>query len=157
MAKHKIKKDGSELTTRVSRKKYLPVYLMIFILLVTIGIAKVTGNTVGKPVLTIIGVFTLFGIKITEVHRLRDKYEINPKCLIFTTGYFNKNSKRVDLMAISDIDIEQTLWQRILNYGDVNVRLYSNETKTSIKEINNPSEFAQFLEEKMQQVKKNAR
>ena len=134
----------SVLKLRTSRKMYTPVYLMIIILLVAVSVLKLQGFPVSNIMLWAVGIFILGSLKATEIHRLKDSYEINPLSVVHTSGYFSKISKRVDLFAISDLDVTQTLWQRALGYGDVVVHLFAE--KKPIKNISNPHRFADFIE-----------
>jgi hypothetical protein len=61
--------------------------------------------------------------------------------------FLSKNVREIDFSSISDLDLEQPLFKRILNYGNVNVRLFLNETSISIKNINNPGQFIERLQE----------
>jgi uncharacterized membrane protein YdbT with pleckstrin-like domain len=140
------------LIARNSRKLYLPVYIMIFFLFVSIAIIKINGLTLSMVAIISVAVFTILGIKITEVHRLGNKYEINPLSLIHTKGYFSTHSKRIDLDSISHMEVMQTAWQRMLNYGDIQVMMFGEEAAT-LKNINRPHKIASLFEEKMKDIK----
>ena len=139
--------DNSIMKARTSRKLYIPVYLMIIVLVLVIIYLKVFGLSINK--LAFIGAiaFAIISFLFIEIHRLRDLYEINPNSLVHSNGILNKKVKSVDFFAISDSDVSQNLLQRMFNFGNVNVRLFSQDSTTSVKNINNPLEFARFLEE----------
>jgi uncharacterized membrane protein YdbT with pleckstrin-like domain len=132
------------LKLRTSRKLYAPVYVMIIVLIIAVTTLKFKGFPINSLVLWATGIFILGSLKATEIHRLKDLYEINPLSVVHTSGYFKKISKRVDLFAISDLDVTQSLWQRVLGYGDVVVHLFAE--KKPFKNISNPHRFADFLE-----------
>lgn len=148
-----MKESGDLLRIRGSRKIYFPLYLMIFILIVAFAYAKFSGKEVNLLALKLAVAFSSICLLFTEIHRLGSLYEINSNSLISTKGIFSKTERRVDLVSISDADSKQSLWQRILNYGNVRARLFSKESTTWIKNINNPSHFADFLEKKMNEKK----
>jgi membrane protein YdbS with pleckstrin-like domain len=138
--------------TRTSRKLYFPVYLMIFILITVLTFIKIQGLQISILAIASVLVFTILGIKVTELHRLGSKYEVNPLSLIHTRGYFGTNSKRIDLDAISHMDVMQTPWQRLLNFGDIEVMMFG-ERAVTIKNINHPHRLASLFEEKMKELK----
>ena len=142
-------KKDEVLSVRVSRKIYLPIYLMILILFSIIFYAEFSGKEVNN--LSIIGAvaFALIGIFATEIHRLYNRYEINTNALVHVSGIFVKTTRKIDLMAISDADVRQNLWQMLLGYGNVEARLFSKESSTDVNNINNPKEFIRFFEMKL--------
>ena len=142
-------KSEKVMRVRNSRKSYFPIYLMIFILVLTITIIKISGKELNKFALEAVLAFSAALIIFTEIHRLSTFYEINESSLIHSHGIFSRVTRKVDLTAISDADSKQTAWQRMLNYGDVDARLFSADSTLPIKNINNPEKFTNFLEERM--------
>tara|TARA_Y100000310_G_C20447064_1_gene698926 strand:+ start:289 stop:765 length:477 start_codon:yes stop_codon:yes gene_type:complete len=135
--------------TRSSRKTYFLVYMMIFILITTVAIIKISGKELDQFAFKAVLVFSAALIIFTEIHRFRNFYEINHHSLIHSKGIFVKKTKRVDLLSVSDADSKQNPWQRLFDYGDVSVNLYSGGNAVPVKNINNPEKFVDFLEEKM--------
>ncbi|MBI2043863.1 PH domain-containing protein [Candidatus Pacearchaeota archaeon] len=146
-------KGGDVLHVRSSRKIYFPIYLMIFILVLTLGIAKITGKEVSNLTLKLAIGFIVACFVITEVHRLGSWYEVNPNALVVSKGLLSRTTRRVDLVSVSDADTRQHVWQRFLNYGDVRARLFSKESTVLIKNVNKPEEFIDFLEKNMNKKK----
>ena len=143
-----VKRDhhlGKILKVRGSRKGYIPIYLMILTLVIAITVAKIYGKDVNTLSIKLALIFSALGLIFTEVHRYTNFYEINSNSLIFSTGLLKSSTRRIDLLSISDADSNQTLWQRMLNYGDVNVRLFSKESSACISGINDPMKFVNFL------------
>ena len=131
---------------RGSRKLYLPIYLMIIVLILFLAVIKINNLEITKIGLFSSIAFIILGIKATEIHRLNNKYEVNPASLVHTTGYFNKMSKRLDFHSVSDISLSQNFWQRILGYGDINVSIFASEASTTLKNIASPNKFIELLE-----------
>lgn len=121
---------------------------MIFILILTITIIKISGKELNKFALEIVLAFSATLIMFTEIHRFINLYEINQNSLIHSKGIFVKKTKRVDLLSISDADSKQNPWQRLFNYGNVNVNLFSGDSAVPVKYIHSPTKFVDFLEEK---------
>lgn len=139
--------------TNNTRKMYIPYYSLFILMLIFLLIAPLYG-------IKITGTFTLstflavlIGIKITELHRLYHRFEINPFSVIHTMGILAKRSRRMGLSAISDMEVHQTLFQRFLGYGDVHIRLFSGDAINKMKCINNPHKFVSLIEKRMQESK----
>lgn len=145
------KKDGEDdlLKVRSSRKVYIPVYLMIFILLFTIGAIKYMGRELNSFAFRITLIFSVLCMLMTESHRFRNLYEINNSSLIHTKGILFQSTKRTDLLSVSDAEIKQNPWQRMLNYGTVEAAVFSKDSMTVMHDIDKPMEFVVFLEGKM--------
>ncbi|MBS3070993.1 PH domain-containing protein [Candidatus Pacearchaeota archaeon] len=148
-----MKKGFDKLSVRNSRKIYLIVYLMILALVISIAVAKISGREIDELTLKVVGVFLILAIFFTESHRLNTYYEVNPHSIIASKGIFSRTTRRLDLVAISDANLRQNLWERMLNYGDVGVRTFSDDSAMVIKKINNPSMFVDFLEAKTRRAK----
>ncbi|MCF7910199.1 PH domain-containing protein [Candidatus Pacearchaeota archaeon] len=158
----KKKDDGYViLGTSNTRLIYIPLYIMVLIVLFFMLYLKVNNLPLNQTGIILGIVFIVVIFKFTELHRLSNYYEINQDALVHVRGLINKNSKNVDVFAISDIDIDQNLWQRMLGYGTVKVRLFSEDNSTLVKDIKNPKEFVRVLEkvmmEKRIEVSKNAK
>ena len=134
---------------RTSRKAYFFIYLMIFILVTTVIFIKISGKELNELVFEAVLVFSAILICFIEIHRFRIFYGVTDISLVHSKGIFARITRKVDLSSISDADSKQTMWQRILNYGDVDARMFSKDSTLQIKNINAPEKFADFLEEKM--------
>lgn len=149
--KKEVDSDSEEevLKTRNSRKLYIPLYLMVLILLLIVSVAKFSDKEVNDLAFKAVLVFSGSVIFFAEIHRIINRYEINDQSLVHKKGIFVQKVKRVDLIAISDADSKQNLWQKFFNYGDVSVHLFSRDSSIQVKSINDPSNFVIFLERKM--------
>jgi len=149
------KEDDEKLRLSNTRKLYIPLYLMTIILLGTISYIKFNNKPLSPMAFNLSIIFSIIIIIGTEIHRLGNSYEINNNAVIHRKGYFSIISKTIEFGAISDADVKQSLWQRIFNYGHVEIHRYSEYNKTIIKDINKPAEFQAFLQKKM--IKKGGR
>ena len=149
--KKEVESDNKEEIIRIrnSRKLYIPLYIMIFILILTVSIAKSSGKEVNDLAFNAVLIFSGSVIFFAEIHRIINSYEINDQSLVHKKGIFVQTIKRVDLIAVSDADSKQNLWQKFLGYGDVSVHLFSRDSSIQVKSINDPAKFVIFLEKKM--------
>ena len=130
---------------RTSRKAYFFIYLMIFILITTVIFIKISGKELNKLVFEAVLVFSAILIFFIEIHRFRIFYEITDISLVHSKGIFARTTRKVDLSSVSDADSKQTAWQRLLNYGDVDARMFSKDSTLSIKNINAPEKICEFF------------
>jgi len=134
------------ITIRNSRKAYLPAYLMILAVIALLIYLKIEEFPLHPYALIAAAVFIIGTIKTTEIHRLRNYYEITSNYMIHKKGLFTKEIKRIFIPTISDIGLKQTPWQRLLNYGTVKIHRYSEGPTIDVKNINSPIEFMDILE-----------
>ena len=140
---------------RRSRKSYSLIYFMILIILGVLYYFKQGGLTIPSVTLIISIIFIVLLIKFTEIHRLKDWWAITNSALIQSLGLLNKNVREVGFSSISDMDINKPFFKRLLNYGDVNIRLFLNETSIKIKDISNPEQFVEDFQQIISQNREN--
>lgn len=140
------KKKNNSIKIRSSRRVYIPFYVMVIFIILFILIIKITGKELNSIALVLLIVFIVLVFKLTEIHRLSNFYSIGENSLICSKGIFTKNIKRIDYFGISDINIDQGVFQRLFDYGNVIVSLFSADDATMIKNINNPEELARKIE-----------
>jgi uncharacterized membrane protein YdbT with pleckstrin-like domain len=127
---------------------------MVLAIIFLMGYIYFVGNILNPVALIVSLIFILFAIKLTELHRFKDWWAITNNSLIQSTGIFNKNVREIDFSSISDLDLDQPFLKRIMNYGNVNVRLFLNETSIKIIDINRPRKFIEELQGLMSMNKK---
>lgn len=108
--------------------------------------------TIEREVILGLGVACVLGIKFTELHRMGHYYKVTCNHLLHSKGIISKDVKRVFLPTISDIDLQQSFFQRIFNYGTVVVYRYGEKGVIEIKNINSPMKFIKFLQDKMSNI-----
>lgn len=150
----KKEKENIIFKTRISRKTYFPFYLMIVALAVLLVFLYFEGYGISLLLIFIFILFTFAVINITETHRFSSSYAIQKDSLTCIYGLLNKNIVKLDYYGISNIDINQNLWQWILGFGDIEVKLFSRENKSVLKNINKPSKFVERLEKVMESKRK---
>ena len=154
MSSSHISKEGI-ISICNSRKVYIPIYLMTILLITSAVYIKIEGYSLNKYAFVGVVLFALGSIKMTEIHRLTNRYEIGEATLSHVHGLFSKVNRKLDFFAISDLDVSQTPWQRMLNFGDINVRLFSKDSVARIKGISNPVKFADTLQDRIANCRKN--
>ena len=141
------------ITLRNSRKLYLPIYLMIIILIGVVGYISYIGKPINNIILAAAALFTITGIAGTEIHRLKDYYQISPKFLSHTTGYIAKETKKILIESIIDIDSKQGIWQRLTRFGHIDVFSYSGSNNIHMRNVSDPHKIIDALQEKLSLIK----
>lgn len=150
----KRKKEEVFMKVKVSRKLYFPFYFMILFLGALLIYLYYKGYEINMLMLVIYGIFVFAVFNITETHRMSSSYSITPDDLTCRFGIFSKKVVKLDYLAISNLGVEQNFWQWMLDYGDIDVRLFSKENSVTLKNINHPSRFVKELERIMQEKRK---
>ena len=137
MAKKKVKIRK----IRTSRKSYIPYYLMALVVLIIITYIKLKGLPMNKNLFIASIIFIIAVIKITEVHRMTHHYELTPHALEKVEGIFWQKIKRMSYHSINQLHLTQSLWDKLLDIGTVEVTQFSDTVRTEIKNIDKPREF----------------
>ncbi|MEX0932960.1 MAG: PH domain-containing protein [Candidatus Pacearchaeota archaeon] len=147
-----MKEEVKVMRVRHSRKKYFFIYSMVVVLFVMLFFASISGKEISSFAFKSVIAFSIIAVLTIEIHRFSSFFEINPSSIVFSNGIINKNTRKFNLGSISDADSDQHIFGRIFNYGDVNVHLF--EHINSIKGIDNPDRFLNFLIYTMREHKK---
>ncbi len=131
---------------RRSRKTYFLLYTMILAVFGIIFYLMYRGYPIKLNTWMIAGGFSIILIIFSEIHRIRDWWAVTEHSFVQSKGLLSKNIREVDFSSISDLDLDQHFFKRIINYGNVNVRLFLNETNICIKDIDRPEDFIKDLQ-----------
>jgi len=135
------------LTEKHSRKSYLVFYIMVAILIILASYLNLTGNQLNPIAIIGITIFIIIGFASTEIYRFSQTYEITDDYLIHKSGVFKRHLKKIDTSGIRGISISQSLWERLLSYGAIDIQYIGQGDKPfSVKNVNNPKLFIEELE-----------
>lgn len=91
------------------------------------------------------------GTILTTLHLNFTKYQISKDELIITKGFFSRHTDTVELYLLKDLDMKETLWQRMFNVGTISVKVDSHSNSyqagriIEIKNIKQCSEVRKLL------------
>lgn len=131
---------------RRSRKKYIPLYIMVLALILFILFLRSRGFEISRFAMITSIIFIFLVLKFSELHRFKDWWAVSENKLVQSMGIFDKNVREIGFSSISDLDVHQPFFKRVLGYGTVNVRLFLNETSIKIPDINRPERFVETLQ-----------
>jgi uncharacterized membrane protein YdbT with pleckstrin-like domain len=147
------KKEGFEL--KKSRKAFIWEYTCGVLLLIILFTSYLKEINIHYYFQYFILILAIFCFAYAELNRLATVYLISEHKITIMQGLISKNKKHVDMYAVGflpDINVSQTLVQRVLNFGSIYVE-NGGKNAFTIKDINNP----QGMMEKIEQLIKASR
>src|SRR5262245_13277468 len=127
----------------------LPSYLVaaFLSLIVTAGVAYVRGILV----IALIAAAIFFIRPIVRHMRLRRTvYTLTGAKLEIRTGIFSKDTKSIPLRHIDNVEISETLKERLIGVGDVLIDSAALDTKMVLNNVRNPRKYADLIMEQLQ-------
>jgi len=126
----------------------LPSYLLAVVLslIVTMGVAYARGS-LG---IALIAAAILFIRPIVRHMRLRRTvYTLTGAKLEIRTGIFSKDTKSIPLRHIDNVEISETLKERLMGIGDVLIDSAALDTKMVLNNVKNPRKYADLIMEQL--------
>jgi membrane protein YdbS with pleckstrin-like domain len=127
----------------------LPSYLLaaVLSLIVTMGVAYARGS-LG---IALIAAAILFIRPIFRHMRLRRTiYTLTVTKLEIRTGLLSKDAKNIPLRHIDNVEVSETLKERLIGVGDVLIDSAALDTKMVLNNIKNPRKYADMIMEQLQ-------
>ena len=127
----------------------LPSYLLAVVLslIVTIGV----GYARGPLGIVLIAAAILFIRPIFRHMRLRRTvYTLTGAKLEIRTGIVSKDTKSIPLRHIDNVEISETLKERLIGIGDVLIDSAALDTKMVLNNVKNPRKYADLIMEQLQ-------
>jgi len=161
---HDTKKSG-DIVLKVARKAFLHIYVLASLAILTTLFLFILGKPTPLWMWIVSIIVLIMGVKIPELERFTTQYTISPDAVVVQTGIFTKRRQYITMNNIIDVTLDQSVWQRMLNYGDLSVHTFNDDT-INIGSINNPKEILPHIErfitkrdtkEESKKVKHNAR
>src|SRR5215475_539099 len=130
----------------------LPSYLVaaVLSLIVTAGVAYARGS-LGIALIAA----TIFFIRPIFRHmRLRRTvYTLTGAKLEIRTGIFSKDTKSIPLRHIDNVEVSETLKERLMGIGDVLIDSAALDTKMVLNNVKNPRKYADLIMEQLQDLR----
>jgi membrane protein YdbS with pleckstrin-like domain len=127
----------------------LPSYLLAVVLslIVTAGVAYARGS-LG---IALIAAVILFIRPIFRHMRLRRTiYTLTATKLEIRAGILSKDAKNIPLRHIDNVEVSETLKERLIGVGDVLIDSAALDTKMVLNNIKNPRKYADMIMEQLQ-------
>jgi membrane protein YdbS with pleckstrin-like domain len=127
----------------------LPSYLVAIALslIVTAGVAYARGSLA----IALIAAAIFFIRPIVRHFRLkRTVYTLTGAKLEIRTGIFSKDAKNIPLRHIDNVEVSETLKERLIGVGDVLIDSAALDTKMVMNNIKNPRKYADMIMQQLQ-------
>jgi len=127
----------------------MPSYLLAVVLslIVTMGVAYARGS-LG---IALIAAAILFIRPIFRHLRLRRTiYTLTATKLEIRTGILSKDAKNIPLRHIDNVEVSETLKERLIGVGDVLIDSAALDTKMVLNNIKDPRKYADIIMEQLQ-------
>jgi len=127
----------------------LPSYLAAaaLSLIVTAGVAYARGNF--GIALIAAAVFFIRPI-VRHIRLKRTVYTLTGAKLEIRTGILSKDAKNIPLRHIDNVEVSETLKERLIGVGDVLIDSAALDTKMVMNNIKNPRKYADIIMEQLQ-------
>src|SRR5262249_39979506 len=127
----------------------LPSYLVAVVLslIVTAVVAYVRG--ILGIALVAAAIFFIRPI-VRHMRLRRTVYTLTGSKLEIRTGIFSKDTKSIPLRHIDNVEISETLKERLIGIGDVLIDSAALDTKMTLNNIKNPRKYADLIMEQLQ-------
>jgi len=127
----------------------LPSYVLAaaLSLIVTAGVAYARGSLV----IALVGAVIFFLRPILRHMRLkRTVYTLTATKLEIRTGILSKDAKSIPLRHIDNVEVSETLKERLIGIGDVLIDSAALDRKMVLDNINNPRKYADLIMNQLQ-------
>ena len=127
----------------------LPSYLVAIALslIVTAGVAYARGSL--GIALIAAAVFFIRPI-IRHMRLKRTVYTLTGAKLEIRTGIFSKDARNIPLRHIDNVEVSETLKERLIGVGDVLIDSAALDTKMVMNNVKNPRKYADMIMEQLQ-------
>jgi len=147
--KHVLQPDENVLfQTRLHWIVYLPGLVMLIPAIAAgIGSTYVDDPNLRLGCLALGGLFLLFAILklLTEwIRRMSTEIAVTDRRVIHKTGFIYRRTTEINNDKVESVDVDQTLFGRIFNYGSVRVR-GTGHANDPIHNIEDPLHFRSFI------------
>lgn len=140
--------DGEEIVyvARASRITLVP-HLILMVVFAGVGVALYYSTASFAPLVAGFALFTITALALLQrvIVLASNRYVLTDRRVIKQTGIINRNSIDSYLDKINNVEHRQSLWGRMLNYGDVIIDTASETGMTHFPMIARPLEFKRVV------------
>jgi uncharacterized membrane protein YdbT with pleckstrin-like domain len=106
---------------QISRVLYVPAFLMWA---VAGALLFLVSAPPGIRVFVVIGAVLIFGIGVLSFlrawfHRVTTEIAVTDRRVIYKRGLVRRYTVEMHMDKVESVDVDQSIWGRVLNYGDV--------------------------------------
>jgi len=126
-----------------SRWVFFPGYLASFALIAS-AVWSFTFDSTLTALLILVG---LVGFIICEVFIRVERLHLDENRVIYARGFLGVKSRRLSYEGITDVEVSQSLLQRMLGFGNVEISTPStSDTEIRFKNVASPKKLEELME-----------
>ena len=129
--------------TTVSRVGYIRGIAVLVAAFVVWGVTPTSTLLIrlaGQTAALLLVVASLYLIGMAWWRRLTIEVAVTDRRVIYKRGLINRHTVEMNMDKIESVDVEQHLFARLLNYGDITIH-GTGEGEELIREVDHPLEF----------------
>ena len=124
---------------------YWPAVVFLLLALVALALIPILGLTDVQTQIALysalaLAVLALFAFISGWLKRVGTEVAVTDRRVIYKRGFINRRTVEMNMDKIESVDVEQHLFARLLNYGDITIH-GTGEGKEPIREVDHPLEF----------------
>jgi len=94
--------------------------------------------------MTLPAVLLLF-LAIRHIQRASTRLKVEGERLRYESGIFSKTTRTIEIAKVQDVRVDQTLFQRMLNVGNLSVETAGSSSHIAMPSIDRPNEAANHV------------
>jgi uncharacterized membrane protein YdbT with pleckstrin-like domain len=99
-------------------------------------------NAVVGPWLMVLPAVVLIWPALRLLRRRLTRATIGPERLRYETGLMTKSTRTIQLPKVQDVRVDQNLFQRLVNVGDLSIETAGEASRLTIHNVDDPQELA---------------
>jgi membrane protein YdbS with pleckstrin-like domain len=119
-------------------------YLLCLVAEVVIAVFWMAGPIAGIPFWApmLIPLLLALFVGIRHIRRSMTHITVTADRLRYESGLFSKTMHAVELVKVQDVRVDQSLWQRMINVGDLSIETAGGSSRIEMDSLDNPSKVA---------------
>ena len=106
---------------------YVPAILFLLLALAAIAVDQALGlqgreHTACWAAAVVLGIIAVIAFFRAFVRRITTEIAVTDRRVLFKRGLLSRHTVEMNVSKIETVDVEQTLWGRLFNYGNVVIR-----------------------------------
>jgi len=130
--------------TTISRVGYLRGFAAlvpgVLVFFLTASLASPFLRLTGGVVALLLVAYGMYLIGRAWWRRFTTEVAVTDRRVIYVVGFVNRHTVEINMDKIESVDVEQGLFARLLNYGDIAIH-GTGDTHEVLREIDHPLEF----------------
>jgi uncharacterized membrane protein YdbT with pleckstrin-like domain len=144
LAQPKSKSQEASIVVRPSTKTLKPVYTIAF-LLIALAYGFNNNRTERMDWLVIPPCLLLLWAVFQSVKLRMTSLTVVGKTLRYRTGFLSHSTRTMELGKVQDVRVDQSIWQRMLNVGNLSIESAGESGRLAIHNIDSPHTVADFI------------